>query len=514
MMKKVMNQKGRKYLAVFLLLFCLTAVVCAVVSWYHTKTGEDIAAPEPMVEELFGNKKSAFGNVTAPASFDWKQCDGTTLDFIVENNINANILSKECAKFTEVTGINVRFRNVDFETMTDQINMEFISQAGQYDLIYIDPYQTLPRFSDSLEDLNYFEKNEEYPHIVGGLESFSEEQVKICSYYLDEDKLCAVPFDSTTMILYYRKDIFEKYAEKMTADLGYVPSPGSREFTWERYLEVADWLEKNVSREELQYPCVTMAAHHNSSYVEFSSIMSAYGGDYFEDEDVSLLGTGSEMEIQSNSEGFVKALAVYQKLTRQTTKQSGRLNWDQSAELFKKGKVGMMVNWDENAAMIENENDSAVAGKTGYSVLPYGDSKSANIYGGSGVGINKYISEGHKLASWMFIVWCTSPEIQILTFLEKEGGNMPTRSSLLHLIAAQYMMILPQAPAVINAQKQSYVYYRPKLEAEYEFEKMMQENLEKLLLEEVTPEEVGENIRTEWMAVRQEHLSENVLPSL
>ena len=46
-----------------------------------------------------------------------------------------------------------------------------------------------------------------------------------------------------------------------------------------------------------------------------------------------------------------------------------------------------------NAPMMENKSDSEVAGVTGYATLPYGSTKSANIYGGSGVGINKFISD-------------------------------------------------------------------------------------------------------------------------
>ena len=64
---------------------------------------------------------------------------------------------------------------MDFDTLSERINMEFISQAGVYDLIYVDPYRALVRFSDSLEDLNRYEQDESLPHIVKGLESFSTE---------------------------------------------------------------------------------------------------------------------------------------------------------------------------------------------------------------------------------------------------------------------------------------------------------------------------------------------------
>lgn len=115
----------RKLMVVIICGICMVfslpaGVVCAA----SDGAAEEIVS-DKMIEQLFNGKKSAFGNVTAPADFDWRQCEGVTLDFILENNINANILSKVCSKFTEITGINIRIKSVDFTTMIEQINMEF-----------------------------------------------------------------------------------------------------------------------------------------------------------------------------------------------------------------------------------------------------------------------------------------------------------------------------------------------------------------------------------------------------
>lgn len=451
-----------------------------------------------MEEQLFGGKKNVFGNVRAPKGFDWRQCEGLTLDFAVENNLNADVLSKECDRFTEATGIKVRIRNMDFDTLSERINMEFISQAGVYDLIYVDPYRALVRFSDSLEDLNRYEQDESLPHIVKGLESFSTEQVEICSYFKDKDSLYAIPFDSTTMILYYRKDIFDKYGDRMKQDLGYYPVPGSSEFTWERYIEVAKWMAENIPKEEIKYPTITMSAQHSSLFVEFSNIFNAYGGEYFLDQNNARLGIDTPKSLAIGSKEFQKALNMYKQIADLAPEIKGKLNWTESAELFKKGQVAMMMNWDENVASVENQLDSKVKGKVGYAILPYGDERSSNIYGGSGIGINRFISEKKKLASWLFIVWCTSPQVQMDTFLEKEGGNMPTRISLQQLIIAEYMAQLPQARTVLNAQSPSHVYYRPKVRQSYELETIVTRNLTEMLQEEKDTMQVMEDIIKEW----------------
>lgn len=464
------------------------------------KVGNDVRKESKM--ELFGDKRNIFGNIEVPSDFNWRQWEGTVLDFIVENNINANILSKECDKFTEVTGIQVNFKTMEFNTMVDKINMEFIAQTEQYELIYVDPYQTLNRFSGSLENLYKFQNNEKLPHIVNNLESFKEEHIEVCSFFINEDELRAIPFDSTTMILFYRKDIFDKYKEEMIRDLGYNPIPGTKSFTWERYLEVSDWISNNVPKSEIKYGSLSMTANHNSIYVSFSNILSAYGGDYFDDKNINTLGIEKGTDINVNTPAFRTALDIYNKLSILNGDGNTEWNWTNIKDAFKRGEVAMMINWDENAAAVENEKESEVAGKVGYSLLPHGSVRSANIYGGSGIGINANISEDKKLASWLFIAWATSPQIQMKTFLEEKGGNTPTRVELHNLIEAQYIISFPNTFSAIKAQNSSNAYYRPKMKKGYEFETIMTNNLYKMVSDEMNKETVIENIQTEWNKVR------------
>lgn len=460
-----------------------------------------------MVTELFGETKNSFGNVQAPEGFDWRRYEGTVLDFIVENNINANILSKECEKFTEVTGIKVNVRSMDFTTLTEKINMEFISKTAQYELIYVDPYQTLTRFSDCLEDLYIYEKDETLPHIVGGLDQFTKEQIQVCSFFENEEKLFSIPFDSTNMIMFYRKDILDNYAEAMERDLGYRPQPGTADFTWERYYEVSEWISSHVPGEEVKYGSLTMSARHNSVYTEFSTILAAYGGDYFDKKAVSMLGTETAGALSNDQESFIQALRMYKKLVELNKEEAREWNWTQINEAFQNGQVAMMTNWDENAAAVENPLYSEVSGKVGYAVLPAGTAGSANIYGGSGIGINKYSGDKKKMASWLFIVWATSPQIQTKILLEEGGGNMPTRKDIYRLIESQYMAVLPHAQATIRAQKEGYVYYRPKVKNAYDFENLVILGLEDMLRNGTSPDEVYRGLKEGWRIIEQERNS-------
>lgn len=445
--------------------------------------------------ELFGGESNEFGDVTAPIGFDWKQCDGTILNFICEDNISANILSKEVENFTRVTGIKINIKRMDFNTLEEKINMEFISKTAQYELIYVDPYKTLNRFSEGLEDLNIYERDETLPHIVGGVESFPEEQLEVCSYFGDKKKLAAIPFDSTTMILFYRQDIFNQYMEQMKMDLGFDPNPKNGEFTWDQFIKVSRWLNEHGNEEDELIGSLTMSAKHNSIYTAFSTVLGAYGGDYFRNRKIKSLGTDTGAELQSRTEEFNTALKKFKEVIALNPKDKEGYTWDEVATIFTEKNVAMMINWDENVSAIEN---SKIAGKVGYSVLPKGTKRSSNIYGGSGIGINSYASTKKKLAAWMFIVWATSPQVQMKSFMEKEGGTLPTRTALIKKIGQDFSEEMPQVPAMIQSQQEEYAYYRPKMKNGYEFENIMITNLYKMIQEDRPVKSIAINMKSQW----------------
>ncbi len=452
-------------------------------------------------------KTNNFYNIEVPENFNWKKYSGTSLNFIVENNINADILTKHAANFTELTGININIVALDFDSMIQKINLDFISKTGKFALIYVDPYQTLNRFTDDLSNLNKYNNNALLPHIQGGLDDFFEEQVMIESYFINQNKLSSIPFDTTTMIFFYRKDIFSKYKDQFMAENGFDWTPGTPEFTWERFVQVSEWISKNVPKEEVKYGSGYMGQKHNSLYCLFSTILASYGGDYFEDENVSMIGAEKSHDMIINSEAFVEALKVYKKINSVSSPESRDWNWYDTAEAFKNGEVAMMLNWDENISAIENAAISKVAGNVGYSILPYGSKRSANIYGGSGIGINNYATDTEKEAAWLFIVWATSPEVQALILEESGGGSLPPRKSICNEENIGLFNVgrgrkgisktaLKQSHVVLEAWKKENVYYRPKVKDFYYIEKIIIDEVYNMMQYDLDPEATSQKIYT------------------
>jgi multiple sugar transport system substrate-binding protein len=446
-------------------------------------------------------------NIEVPENFDWKKFNGTSLNFIVENNINADILTKYVGRFTELTGININIVALDFDSMIQKINLDFISKTGKFTLIYVDPYQTLNRFSQDLCNLNKYNSSSLLPHIQGGLEDFFEEQVMIESYFINQNELRSIPFDTTTMIFFYRKDIFSQYKEQFMEENGFDWTPGTTEFTWERFIQISEWISNNVPKDEVKYGSGYMGQKHNSLYCLFSTILASYGGDYFEDENISTVGTEKPNNIIINNKAFVEALKIYKKINSVSSPESRDWNWYDTAEAFKNGEVAMMLNWDENISAIENASISQVAGNVGYSILPYGSVRSANIYGGSGIGINNYATNIEKEAAWLFIVWATSPQIQSFILEESGGGSLPPRKSICseeNIGLADLKMgrkgisktALKQSHVVLEAWKKENVYYRPKVQNFYDIERIIIDEVYNMMRDDLEPEVTAQKIYT------------------
>ena len=85
------------------------------------------------------------------------------------------------------------------------------------------------------------------------------------------------------MIWMYRKDLFDKYGDQMSQDLGFDPQP-SPSLTCRRYYQIANWFNEN--QDEVPYGTGHQARQYDSLMCDFSNILWSYGGDYFDSAEI------------------------------------------------------------------------------------------------------------------------------------------------------------------------------------------------------------------------------------
>ncbi|MGI8909777.1 MAG: extracellular solute-binding protein [Rubrobacteraceae bacterium] len=421
----------------------------------------------------------------------WKQYKGMTLNFISENTAPTSAIAANLKPFKDLTGIDVKINQLELGALVQKVSLDVSSGDPQIHVIYADPYQVLAPFSAAMADLNKFNEDDSLPSVQKGVGDFIPTQLAAAGRFEDEEALYALPYDCPTMIWMYRKDLFDKYGQQMQQDLGFDPMP-SEQITWDQYFRIAQWFNENA--DEVSYGTGHQAKQYDSLMCDFSNILWSYGGDYFENgEQVGRIGTQEPGPAMLDQDGALEAAEFYNRLVG--IAHPGSTSWDWTAldEAFRAGEVAMAPNWHEFAAGVES---SDLGGKVAYERLPGGPTRSASMWGGTGIGINGELSEDEQRAAWLFLVWATSPETQLSGLKSDVGGGTPTRQSIYEESEVQQARQRPSDmpniltyEAVSKAWDPENIGLRPKIEKWNECDTVIFTELSKMLAGDKSPEQ-------------------------
>lgn len=469
--------RTKRTLAVLLLLcaFSLVIIFGPKQTDWHQRPEPQID-PDRLTEAPFPGWVEGIPKIQAPEDFDWKQYAGITLNFISENTPPSAALAANIEQFENVTGIKVNIEQYRLPTVAQKVGLDFNAGAGYYDLIYVDPYQILSKYTSHLVDLNRFEQDPTLPHIPGGTEDFIQSQLEVVGYMENRDRLYALPYDAPTMVLAYRKDVIEKYKSLFLKEKGYDWTPDP-DLTWENYYEIAQWINRKIAEgviTEVKYGIGHQAKQHPALMCDFSNILASFGGDYFADRQVGSLGSRNPGESLLTSPEAIEAMQFYNRLLQEADPRSASWDWMDVARAFAAGDFALSPQWHEYSSMFEDPNQSEISGKVGWTVLPKGPKRRADIFGGSGIGINRDASAREQAAAWLFLIWTTSPQVQYMILQSEEGGATPTRYSVYDLPdvkkgmeagteESQAMPNLLPMKATLEAWKKENLYMRPKM---------------------------------------------------
>ncbi len=433
------------------------------------------------------------GAEVSPNADMWKRYAGTTLNFVSENTSPTSAIAANLEPFKELTGIHVNVLQLELGALVQKVALDIGSGEGSYQIIYADPYQIMAPYHEALVDLNEFNEEDELPSVPKGLDDFIPTQLAAAGRFENEKQLYALPYDCPTMIWMYRKDLFEKYGDRMSQDLGFDPTPSSSS-TWEEYYEIANWFNENI--DEVPYGTGHQARQYDSLMCDFSNVLWAYGGDYFDNPEVGRLGAVDPGPCVLDRPEALEAAAFYKKLLEISHPGSVSWDWNATDEAFRTAQIAMCPNWHEFAAVDEDPAESEVAGKIGYAPLPKGPVRRADMWGGTGVGINNRASPAEQRAAWLFLVWATSPETMLMGMKSDVGGGTPTRGSLYRLPEVEKAMEPPSNmpnlltyDAVSEAWKPENIGLRPKVQSWNECDTAIYTEVSKMLAGQKSPEE-------------------------
>jgi multiple sugar transport system substrate-binding protein len=299
----------------------------------------------------------------------------------------------------ELTGVslNIVEVNAGTELFSRQLN-EHIAQSGAFDVLQVQPNwladYALAGVLEPLDDYVAEYMNpadlEDFPPIYRGLDIF-------------EGRRYGLFDDGDTLLLYYRKDLFEQHGDEFADEMGYALAPPAN---WKEADDIARFFTQKLA------PDVYGAAYGRTTgwnWMVFIPHFKANGGRFFDPDTMSPLINGAE---------GVRTVAEMRHINQWMPPGIEGLTAIDTFQEWLAGRYAMTWFWPplgrwsagyaQQAEQMAFLPESQVAGKVGYALLPGDITEMA-------VGFSLGVASGspNKELAYLFIQWLNSPEISL-----------------------------------------------------------------------------------------------------
>ena len=323
------------------------------------------------------------------APFDWKKYSGDSIRVLGLKFYYTNLIKKRLNEFEDLTGIKVvletypedRFRqkmvvelaggstSIDaFTTGTAYEGRKFYV-SGWYE--YLDNYISDSSITNPNWDINDFVPS-------------------VWNAQVYEGNRVSIPLNAVTWVLFYRKDLYQKY--NLT-----IP-------------KTFNDLEKNVSiLNKDNIHGYVGRGKRTQAVPSYSILLHAFGGKWLNDK----------RKAAFNSKAGIDALDFYVKLMKNYANPgSAENNWYDVLSLLQQGKAAHIIDTNAWIGAVSNPEKSKVGDLLGFAPIPVGPSGTpvSDLWSWN-MAISSMSKK--KKQAWYFIQWVTGKEFQKFIQLNK-----------------------------------------------------------------------------------------------
>jgi multiple sugar transport system substrate-binding protein len=358
--------------------------------------------------------------------------EGTTLNLLMEDLLETQIIEDMLPEFTEMTGITVNFEKVAYGVMHEKLVPQLAAGPGNgtYDVLEVDFYWVY-EFARSgwVEDLG-----QRIADSGGAIDLSRYIPATLDIVSQADGKTWYVPFYAYPMGLIYRDDLLndEAFQAEFEAASGMeLVIPDSVEGYVELATAISAW------KGEEMYGAAMTAQQVDPIVMEFCNFLYSAGGDYY----------NADLTAPAiNDETGVRAAQLYIDCVNNAAQPgAASANYDDSIAVYSQGRAFSSVSFMWMLAVVDGDEEAVAAGKNKAVVMPGG----TGLSGAWGWGIP--ISSPNPDAGWEFVRWVESPDVSLRRAL---AGSLPTQGAPYEDedILAKYPW-LPQAGEMITAGK-------------------------------------------------------------
>ncbi len=359
---------------------------------------------------------------------------GTQINAVFLDRPGYKAAQKLIPEFEKTTGIKVTWETMPYENCREKQVLDFTGQTGQYDVSLVDGIWIGEYASNNwLAPIEKFTSNPKLADPSLNLKGFFPVVLDALSTW--DGKVCGLPFDCYSGVLYYNKE--------MLAKAGFNEPPK----TWK------DVLEKYgpaLSKDGKYAYALQSRRGETQSCDSFMRVIWAFGGSLLDPTTFkpNLVSAGSQAGIK-----FRQDLMKYM--------PPDVVEWDhdEAVQAFAQGRVAMITEWSAFYATLANKATSTVVDHLGVAIEPAGtDGKPHPALGGFSLAVNAQSDEKKQAAAWLFIQWITS-EAKAKDYIN--AGGVPARVAAYQDEALKKKYIF-FGPAVESWEKYGNPVFRPR----------------------------------------------------
>lgn len=339
------------------------------------------------------------------AQIDWRQFSGVTLSVLGDAQPAFRALRPHLQVFEALTGIHVGYQLAEQDAMRQKRTLDLASGSAVYDVIPIGvTYLGEAHHNRWIEPLTPFLND---PFLTDrewyDFEDFSPNVLTLCS---KGGQWLSAPFDFSAPVLFYRKDLFNRYA---------IPTPD----TYEELVQVKQRLQRALDADGLgdihAFATRTRIGAGLNTWTVIPAIRS-YGGQMLD----------PQWRPVFNSPQAVQALTVYRDLATGygNPPDASTLHFYEIRELFRSGRLASAVLASHFFNEIDSPEKSPIWDRWDAARLPRGPAGRETSPWAWAFAINA--DSRHKGAAWLFLQWLTAKPTACLL----HPGGAPARRSV------------------------------------------------------------------------------------
>ena len=326
--------------------------------------------------------------VTQAQSFKWDAYKGTTLRLLLNQHPWTTAITPSLPEFETLTGIKLQIETYPEAQFRQKVLVELSTGGANLDAFMLSPGQEGQLYAKSgwVEDLAPYVNNKTLTAGNWGFSDFYPSVIKATQF---AGVTTGIPIQTETTMLFYRKDLFQKYNLAVPKTLAQLEATA-------RALNGKDGVVG-----------IALRGKGAAATSQFAPYMYSSGSTW-------LTGDG---KANFTDPKFVGAVKYYTSLLRNYGPASAvTMSWPEVTTLFAQGKAAMFTDASLFRSIVDDPKSSIVAGKVGFAPFPGGSAGRKPTVTTWALSISK--GSRNKQAAWLFTQWATNRQNQLRVLLK------------------------------------------------------------------------------------------------